>query len=102
MVLVGLLLLVVSRSGGLPVVRSIQKKRGAQSLGVAEGAGVRKSKGGDGEIHDERRFYTGCVQLCTTHLFFFSAVFFCCCWVLCLLIGRPNKAVFQLGRLQRS
>ena len=77
------------QSGGLSVVRSIgalwsmvsggsrkgrwlaQKKRGAQSLGVAEGAGVRKSKGGDGEIHDERRFYTGSVQLCTTHLFFF-------------------------------
>ena len=56
-------------------------KEGTQSLGVGCPRILRgkNSKSGDEEIHDERCFYTGGVQVCTPHRFF--------CFVLLLLFG---------------
>ena len=55
-----------------------QKKKGTQSLGVGcpKRLGWKEAGGGDGEIHDERCFYTGSVQMCKIHLFFFMIFFF--------------------------
>ena len=55
-----------------------QKKEGAQSLGVGcpKRLGWKEARGGDGEIHDERCFYTGSVQMCKIHLFLFAFFFF--------------------------